>query len=468
MAASDDAEQLITYLHEALHLLHTPNRLTSSALCALPLFDHYHQQHPTLTPAHALSNLLTDLAQEMSNEHPKLSDLLRGHFWEGLTVDEMLDQQRPEAQSPRRFHQQQSQAIGYLAQAWQEADLRLQQQRQRQKLLGQLPAANYESLFGAESWIDEAIFVLRDPNEAPILTLKGNGGIGKTALADRVVRHLVEEDESYQQVVWISAKQEYLSVDGIHALGKGPSQISLPQIFEKLIQALGMYQLSGRCMQQQIDGLVPLLRGQPHLIVIDNLESVHDFEQLTPHLARLVNPSRFLLTSRLTMPSSLPIHVIELDELPEKAAFALIEHVAQQKGVKDCDLQLIHRLVGGNPLALILTVSQMKRLPPKVVLESLRQHKADPLYRYIYWNAWHDLNSTARDLLFAIERAGDQADWYWLTMVCDHSLEQIQHAVEALLDYSLVSLRSREKGNRLYGIHRLTSTFLRNEVLGWM
>lgn len=468
MAAVDAFDQLISYLHEALHLLHISNRLNHSLLCSTPLFDHYHQQHPTLVPSHALSNLLTDLVNEMSNEYPKLSDLLRGHFWEGLTVDEMLEQQRPEAQSPRRFHQQQGQALCYLAQCWQEAELRLQQKKQQQQLLCKLPTASYDSLFGTESWIDEAIFVLSNPKGAPILTLKGNGGIGKTALADCVVRHLIEEDETYQQVVWISAKQEYLSLDGIQSVDGRHAQISLAQIFERLIQALGLYQLSGCCMQQQIDGLAPLLRNQPHLIVIDNLESVHDFAQLTPHLTCLVNPSRFLLTSRLTTPSTMPIHIIELDELAEKAALDLIEHIAQQKGVKDCDHQQIHHLVGGNPLALILAVSQMKRLPPKVVLESLRQCKADPLYRYIYWNTWNSLNSTARDLLFAIQRAGDQADWHWLTMVCDHSLEQIQHAVEALLDFSLVNLRSQEKGNRIYGIHRLTSTFLRSEVLGWM
>lgn len=467
MAATDESERLIHYLHDALQTLHSPTRLATSALLGLPVAQAYQKRKTTLTPTHALRNLLGELLNELSKEHPQLADLLRGRFWEGLTVDEMLARNRPEAQSPRRFQNKQKEALEHLSQIWQEASLRLQEDERRQRLLANLPEASYLSLFGAECWVEQALDTLCNPKGEAILAIKGNGGIGKTALADCIVRRLIAEGETFANLAWISAKQEYLQENGIHPLSTNTSGVSLVEIFEQLVQMLNLHEVSGRTIQQQIAALSPILHSQPYLIVIDNLESVCDFEQLTPLLAKLVRPTRFILTSRMTTRSMIPIHTLEIDELKKNEALQLVEHMAQQKHVEDYDPETIYDVVGGNPLAIILTVSQMKHIPAQQVLGQLCSHAGDSLYRYIYWNSWRLLEPTSKDLLFTIQRAGDQADWRWLSMGHADSLPQLQNAIEELFDFSLINLRQRKNGNQSYGIHRLTSTFLRTEVLGW-
>jgi hypothetical protein len=123
-------------------------------------------------------------------------------------------------------------------------------------------------------------------------------------------------------------------------------------------------------------------------------------------------------------------------------------------------------LVGGNPLAILLTVSQMRYLPPAVVLSAIVAGTAE-IYTCIYWNAWSVLNTHAREVLFAIQRAGDQANWAWLEMVLDLSDQELANALQQLMDLSLVQPQLNVHGERIYAIHRLTSTFLRTEVLGW-
>ena len=43
------------------------------------------------------------------------------------------------------------------------------------------------------------------------------------------------------------------------------------------------------------------LKGQTYLVVIDNLETVVGYQTLISQICRLANPSKFLLTSRLSL-----------------------------------------------------------------------------------------------------------------------------------------------------------------------
>jgi hypothetical protein len=115
----------------------------------------------------------------------------------------------------------------------------------------------------------------------------------------------------------------------------------------------------------------------------------------------------------------------------------------------------------GNPLAIILLVSQMQ------VLVSMRLGAAADLYMYIYRQSWRTLSEAAQSVLFTIQRAGDQADWGWLAMTNDLDPAGLAAALQSLLDLSLIQPQQDMSGRRTYAIHRLTSTFLRTEVLGW-
>ncbi len=454
----------IEQLRQLLRHRHNPAKLDVSPWLTAAAVAQKQQLQPTLTPVAALLVLLDETLAALRTAAPEWADLLQGRFWEGLTVEEMLAQQRPQAQSPRRFHQQQDQALHAFAQLLAQAEADQQHCAATAHLQRHLPIPTYEQLFGMAHIVDELQHYLGKPHAHPIISLKGIGGIGKTALADFVLRHALPPEHHWHELIWISAKQEYLTASAIEG---EPSRLCLATLFDELGQKLALVDLPRLPLPQKLAKLATVLRAQPYLVVFDNLESVADFCQLVPLLMQLAVPTQFLLTARTTVPALSTVTVIDLDELEQAAATALILHMAEKKAVQACDPAAIYQLVGGNPLAIILIVSQMAFLPAARVLAGVQRGETANLYTYIYRQAWSMLDSSAQELLFAIQRVGDEADYRWLAMVTALSPPALDAALRQLYDLSLVHLQQGRTGEPRYAIHRLTATFLRTEVLGW-
>ena len=457
---TDAIEQLRHLLRERQQ----PAKINTSPWLTAASVQHKQQQQPALTPTSALLALLDETLAALATDQPHLADLLHGRFWEGLTVDEMVAQQRPEPQSIRRFHQQQDQALHAFVQLLAQTEARHQQSVAAQSMQQHLPIPTYAQLFGIETRAAQLQQYLGDPERHPIISIKGIGGIGKTALADFALRQSLQNDQHWHDLIWISAKQEYLTSSGIQGVH---SQIRLEMLFDELGQKLALNDLPRLPFAQKLEKLASALRAQPYLVVFDNLESVEDFRQLVPLLMQLAVPTQFVLTARTTVPALSTVTVVDLGELDRAAAHALILYMAEKKAVSPCNPAHVYRLVGGNPLAIILVVSQMAFLPTARVLSGVQTGATADLYTYIYRQAWSILDKTAQELLFAIQRVGDEADYAWLRMATQLPPATLDEALRQLHDLSLVQRQHRDNGQPRYAIHRLTSTFLRTEVLGW-
>jgi hypothetical protein len=126
--------------------------------------------------------------------------------------------------------------------------------------------------------------------------------------------------------------------------------------------------------------------------VIDNLETVTDYQALLPTLRELANPSKFLLTSRHSLRAHPDVFCLNLEELNQADTIRLIRYEAKVRGLSmllnadDTQLQRIYEVVGGNPLALKLVIGQIAVLSLSQVLENLKQAQGkeiDALYTYI-------------------------------------------------------------------------------------
>ncbi|MEM7538617.1 MAG: NB-ARC domain-containing protein [Chloroflexota bacterium] len=230
-------------------------------------------------------------------------------------------------------------------------------------------------------------------------------------------------------------------------------------------------------VQHKQDALRTFLSDNPALIVIDNLETTLDYNDLILKSRYLTQPSKVLITSRYTV--ELPsIFLMRMDDLNFSDSVDLLRYEAEQRGLREIvdapvdTLNAIYDVVGGNPLALKLVVGQLTSLPLAEVLERLKNaHKSRDqaeyeLYYYLYWQIWHLLSPLAREVILAMPVFPIQgATWDDLLEVTGLSREELGTALPELISYSL--LNAGGWPDKLYTIHRLTHTFLMTEVLKW-
>jgi hypothetical protein len=218
------------------------------------------------------------------------------------------------------------------------------------------------------------------------------------------------------------------------------------------------------------------LKSARHLVVIDNLESEAVADYLLNHLVALAAPGKFLLTTRSRPSGQAAVRHVSLSELSSEDAGRLLRHHAAEVGVTaaasatERDVARIYAVTGGNPLALKLVVGLLDSLPLGVVLEQLAHSRTEPveeLYRHIYWQTWRTLSAPARTLLQAmplVAESGGEADY--LQTISGLDDDNFWSALQQLRSRSLLEVRGTLDEKR-YGVHRLTETFVRTEIVRW-
>ena len=421
----------------------------------------------------AANQVLTDAVDTLAAEHEADAALLRDRFLAGKKVYVVANDRDISA---TLLYRQQRQAIGHLAAILWRMEERASA-RQRSVLEQRLPAATYTELFGLDTHLAELSEELLAPHAPWLVSVEGLGGSGKTALAHQLIQKLAQRGGAFVDFGWVSAQQQTLHPGGSIRLLGVPALTA-----DALIATLASQLLEGTgipvpvATERALAALEGRLREAPHLIVVDNLETVTDVEALLPTLARLAGPSKFLLTSREAFAGQAEIYHFPVPELAERDAIALMRAEARLRNLRhvatasDSDLHPLFETVGGNPLALRLVTGQLHLLTLPQVVENLREargKRAEELYRFIYWDAWQRLPGDAREVLTLMPLfAEDGADLAAISRVSDLPHDLLLQALEYLVRLSLVNVAG-DLHHRRYSLHRLTVTFLLREIVKW-
>ena len=340
------------------------------------------------------------------------------------------------------------------------------------KILSRLEPMPDQHLFGVEQAQAELSERLQAQGRPWLVAIDGLGGIGKTSLANSLVRHLLLTDR-FHDIGWISAKQEqFLPETGLKTTGR--PALDEETLIDCLLEQLSHPPHPSASAQEKRLALTQLLNEQPCLIVIDNLETAVDYETLLPTLRQLANPSKFLLTSRVSLKPHADVYCFGLTELPQQEALAFIKYEAESRGLaslfnaSEGQLEEIYHVVGGNPLALKLVIGQVSFLPLPHVLDNLEQAQGetiDQLYIYIYWQAWHMLDQAGQHLFLTLPVI-PRGTFSELAEISELDQAQLQHALSQLITLSLVQIGG-DLAEPIYRLHRLTETFLLHEVVKW-
>jgi len=459
--------QLQSDIHTALKSWHE-TKIETSPLNYLHLFHQVRAQGKQ--NARQITNeILLKALDELSLEYEVEASLLRKRFLDGLVMHSVANQLNVGESTAYRKQQE---AIKQLAVIVQQRERQARRQFQT-SLEKRLNLPRDVKLFGVEQRLKTLQEVLTTSDQSLIVSIEGMGGIGKTALANALIRQPTLTSQ-FCDIAWVSAKQqEFLPGIGLaHDLSPALTRESLTDM---LLRQLDNATFLTKSPQEKRLHLAELLKQDSYLIVVDNLETVVDYQTLLPVLRELANPSKFLLTSRHSLRANADVYCHSVDELNHTEAFRFVRYEAEIRGLSELasasedQLKGIYEVVGGNPLALKLVIGQLTLLPLTQILDNLKQargQKIDTLYTFIYWQAWHMLDATSQQTLLVMPLAQDST-LDQLRVLSNLDLEQLIQALEQLTMLSLVQVGG-ELDERRYSIHRLTETFLLTEAINWM
>ncbi|MEM7538849.1 MAG: NB-ARC domain-containing protein [Chloroflexota bacterium] len=348
------------------------------------------------------------------------------------------------------------------------------------KMLSRLEPSTYVNLIGAEGHQTHLIEKISSADAPHILLLTGIGGIGKTSLTDRTVRRCIEEGV-VDEVGWVTARQQQLTllsqIEPIEAfqITAHTTEMVVRELCLQLMPELPLP--TNFSLNDATKALENHLNQYPHLIVLDNLETVEDIRGLLLLLRRLANPSKFLMTSRENLHEYPDVHHYPVPPLGEADAFALIRQEAKRQAMtyivdsSDEALGPIYETVGGNPLALRLVVGLARYDAIGDILSDLKEadnQTADQLYRYIYRHAWDKLDLLEKKVfltMFMTQTSGEELD----IVVQNSGLtkRQVRESLRTLGRLNLVNVQGDLHAPR-YSVHNLTLSFLLEQVSQWL
>lgn len=331
-------------------------------------------------------------------------------------------------------------------------------------------------LVGIATPLSHLVDLLCTPGAPWIVALAGLGGIGKTTLADAVARRAIRR-AVFDDVGWVTAQQQTFSaLGGVRALAQ--PALSADALLRSLIaQLLPEVRLTDTLSTKEIQRILcTRLNQRPHLIIVDNLETVADVETLLHTLRDLASPTKFLLTSRASLFGEADVYHFAVPELTRSVTLSLVRQEARLRNLPDLlaasddELQPIVETVGGNPLAIRLVVGQTHLHALDVILENLRAARGQSIeqfYTFIYRQAWDALDEPARRVLLVmplVSMLGGTLEH--IGKVSQLEPGTVTDALGRLVRLNLVDSRGDLK-TRHYTIHNLTATFLQEQVIRW-
>ena len=290
-------------------------------------------------------------------------------------------------------------------------------------------------LTGRDDWLAE----LRERLFAGgIVTLKAEGGMGKTTLALACAWRMLSAGELPGGVAWINCELAPKTADCL----RWAAEVFLGDRFE-----------SERPPAVQ-KHLAEHLAKRAGLIVLDNFETVARDAEVVRWLAGLRSPFRVLVTTR-EVPAGLSGPVVVLPELQRADAVQLFSYLCAGHGrvASDADRATIDQLcssVGDQPLAIELLAFRARALPLPRLLERLRKGVAvvageDPTrpsrhrsMRACFAMSYDQLSDRAKTLLLAV---GPIPDGFCADLLTALAGDDWDEAAEELVGTSLWRLQ---------------------------
>ncbi|MFB9273732.1 RNA-binding domain-containing protein [Cohnella cellulosilytica] len=338
------------------------------------------------------------------------------------------------------------------------------------------PTAPYYEFFGRKEEMADIMSKLVNHHKNYLLSLTGDGGIGKTSIAYKIAEQVKSDIEvgkgDFDDVIWISAKDQRIYFDERRELDREFN--SLEDLYNKIL--LVFYDLNfikGLSTKDKLNYVNEALNGNKFLFVLDNLEvfsdedlsEINDFIKDTPH------GHKFLLTSRhdLRVQEFVPIKQFGTDVTKQYIDNVIFELNKNEQGkVDEREISLrfteFYELTNGNPLYIKFFIAQMHRgRNLNEILERRNVESEKPLKAYCFDSTLFNLRPDELVLMYslAVSEYG-HLSLNELIGVTNLERVQLQKVLEDLISNSVV-YKEFIKGQQVYLLNALLKSYLLEE-----
>jgi len=331
---------------------------------------------------------------------------------------------------------------------------------ERSTALASLPRRPY--FVGRQPEINAILQSLQPNSRTFIVGIEGVGGIGKSTLAIEVGYQCIEND-LFEAVIWISAKESVLTLHGIEPVLAEAKTLS--DILITIGANLGNPTIGNLSIQDQVKSAYQLLARRITLLILDNFETLSKNEQrdILDFLRRSPTTLKVVITSRERVAEG---QIIRLQGLSFDESQALLEWDAQQKNIqltKDQNKYLVD-LTGGLPLALLWVHGQIAVLGYSVtqVLDKLSLDTNTPILQYCFNHSWSLLrHDNEKKILFLLALQPEAVSRNALQEIA--GIEDSDYFDNAISDLLQLTLIEPEPDRGYFSILPLTRRFIRTQ-----
>ncbi len=231
-----------------------------------------------------------------------------------------------------------------------------------------LPSRDYTRLVGRDAEVKKLLELLSFEWPIPCVSIEGIGGAGKTTLALEIAYRCLKASNdiylgrasennlpSFELIVFTSAKSHFFTPTGV--LPRLRRERTLVDIFISITRTISFYDSQTASFEETYQQIYKCLANMRTLLIIDNLDTLEEQQQILSFLYELPPTVKALITSR----EKTPFNTVVLSSLTKTDALILIQ---QQADEKELDLNLkqciqLYQTTGGIPAAIIYAISQL-------------------------------------------------------------------------------------------------------------
>lgn len=292
----------------------------------------------------------------------------------------------------------------------------------------------------------------------PVISIVGEGGLGKSALALKVAYELLEDDSCpFDAIIWVTSKTMHVTANEIRDI-RGAITTSMGVVNE-ISSQLGANGEGENVLAEVVEYLATFKIA----LFIDNLETVMD-DTIRQFVGALPEGSKIVITSRIGLGAY--EYPIKLGGIEEKYASQFLRMLGRLRGVLQGQDEVTLRKYANrmhlSPGYMKWFVSALQTgLAPEVVLQN-----SSLFLEFCMSNVYEYLSADARELTSTMQCAPGWKDVAELSYLSGFEALRIQRALQELLATNMLVESSKALGGAMkttYQLAELAKAYLNKQ-----